>query len=137
MKEPAGIRDLLAFLTKTVGRLALDALDSARTMSARGYPSRWSKISKGDPHERVVLDESVSMAPMVVLERLTAAVRTASLLHDVFRLSFDEIAGVVGRSPAAVRQLADRAAAYRKRLTAIRANAGGAARARQHIRGRS
>ena len=49
------------------------------------------------------------MALLVVLERLTPAERTSFLLHDVFGLSFAEIAGVVGRSPAAVRQLAARA----------------------------
>lgn len=114
MKEPAGIRNLSAFLTTTVGRLALDALDSARARREH-YVGTWlpeplvEDFDAGDPYERVALDESVSMALMVVLERLTAAERTAFLLHDVFGLSFDEIAGVVGRSPAAVRQLASRA----------------------------
>ncbi len=62
-----------------------------------------------DPADRVTLDESVSMALLVVLETLSPAERTAFVLHDVFGLGFDEIAGVVGRSPAAVRQLASRA----------------------------
>ena len=114
MKEPAEIRDLSAFLTTTVGRLALDALGSARARREH-YFGTWlpeplvEDLDAGDPHERVALDESISMALMVVLERLTAAERTAFLLHDVFGLSFDEIAGIVGRSPAAVRQLASRA----------------------------
>ncbi|CAG7658277.1 RNA polymerase sigma factor SigJ [Paenibacillus allorhizosphaerae] len=114
MKEPAGIRDLSAFLTTTVGRLALDALDRVRTRREQ-YVGTWlpeplvEDVSAGDPHERVALDESVSMALMVVLERLTTAERTAFLLHDVFGLSFEEIAVVVGRSSAAVRQLASRA----------------------------
>jgi RNA polymerase sigma-70 factor, ECF subfamily len=59
----------------------------------------------GDPADRVTLDESVSMAHLVVLERLSPAERTSFLLHDVFGLPFAEIADVVGRSPAAVRQL--------------------------------
>lgn len=62
-----------------------------------------------DPAERVTLDESVSMALLVVLETLSPAERTAFLLHDVFGLGFAEIAEVVGRSPAAVRKLASRA----------------------------
>jgi RNA polymerase sigma-70 factor (ECF subfamily) len=62
-----------------------------------------------DPADRVTLDESVSMALLVVLERLSPAERTAFLLHDVFGFGFEEVAGVVGRTPAAVRQLASRA----------------------------
>ncbi|WP_395103773.1 sigma factor-like helix-turn-helix DNA-binding protein [Actinomadura sp. SCN-SB] len=62
-----------------------------------------------DPADQVTLDESVSMALLVVLERLSPAERTAFVLHDVFAVSFAEIAEVVGRSPAAVRQLASRA----------------------------
>jgi len=62
-----------------------------------------------DPADRVTLDESVSMALLVVLETLSPAERTAFVLHDVFGVEFTEIAGVVGRSPAAVRQLASRA----------------------------
>jgi len=59
-------------------------------------------IAVPDPAGRVTLDESVSMALLVVLERLTPAERTSFLLHDVFGLSFAEIADGVGRSPAAV-----------------------------------
>lgn len=65
-------------------------------------------MDESDPAHRIVLDESVSMALMVVLESLSPAERTAFLLHDVFNLSFPEIAAVVGRTPAAVRQLASR-----------------------------
>jgi hypothetical protein len=57
-------------------------------------------IAAGDPADRVTLDESVSMALLVVLERLTPAARTSFLLHDVFGLSFAEIGGVVGRIAA-------------------------------------
>jgi RNA polymerase sigma-70 factor (ECF subfamily) len=112
--DPAEIRDLGAWLTTTVSRLALDALGRARARRER-YAGPWlpeplvEDIAAGDPADRVTLDESVSMALLVVLERLTPAERTSFLLHDVFGLSFAEIAGVVGRSPAAVRQLAARA----------------------------
>jgi RNA polymerase sigma-70 factor, ECF subfamily len=112
--DPAGIRDLGAWLTTTVSRLALDALGPAQARRER-YVGPWlpeplvEDIAAGDPADRVTLDESVSMALLVVLERLTPAERTSFLLHDMFGLPFAEIAGVVGRSPAAVRQLAARA----------------------------
>ena len=59
--------------------------------------------------EQVALDESVSTALLLVLERLSPAERTSFLLHDVFGMPFAEIAGIVGRLPSAVRQLAVRA----------------------------
>lgn len=109
------IRDLGAWLTTTVSRLALDALGSARARRERAA-GPWlpepvvAPLDAGaDPADRVTLDESVSMALLVVLETLSPAERTAFVLHDVFGLEFEEIAGVVGRSPAAVRQLASRA----------------------------
>ncbi|MEV0400365.1 RNA polymerase sigma factor SigJ [Actinoallomurus sp. NPDC050550] len=112
LDDPAGIRDLRAWLTTAVGRLALDALGSARVRRER-YVGPWlpEPLVKevDDPADRVTLDESVSMALLVVLERLSPAERTAFLLHDVFGLSFGEVAEVVGRSPGAVRQLASRA----------------------------
>jgi RNA polymerase sigma-70 factor (ECF subfamily) len=97
-----------------VSRLAYDALGSARARRER-YVGPWlpeplvEDLSTDDPADRVTLDESVSMALLVVLERLSPAERTAFLLHDVFGFGFEEVAGVVGRSPAAVRQLASRA----------------------------
>jgi len=62
-----------------------------------------------DPADRVTLDESVSMAFLVVLESMTPAERVALILHDVFGYSFAEVAGITGRSPAACRQLASAA----------------------------
>ena len=62
-----------------------------------------------DPADRVTLDDSVRLALQVMLQRLSPAERTAFVLHDVFQLPFDDIAGIVGRSPAACRQLASRA----------------------------
>ncbi|MCT2592664.1 RNA polymerase sigma factor SigJ [Streptomyces sp. N2-109] len=115
--DPAAIHDLGAWLTRTVGRLALDALGSARARREQ-YVGTWlpeplveQPGTRGDldPVEQITLDESVSMALLVVLEQLSPAERTAFLLHDIFGLSFPEVAEVVGRSPAAVRQLASRA----------------------------
>jgi RNA polymerase sigma-70 factor (ECF subfamily) len=114
VEDPAAIRDLRAWLTTTVSRLALDALNRAQVRRER-YIGPWlpeplvEDTPAQDPADRVTLDESVSMALLVVLERLSPAERASFLLHDVFGMSFAEIAGVVGRSPAAVRQLAARA----------------------------
>jgi RNA polymerase sigma-70 factor, ECF subfamily len=116
----AEIRNLSAWLTTTVSRLALDALGSAQARRERAV-GPWlpeplvenlgdmGGSPGGDPADRVTLDESVSMALLVVLETLSPAERTAFLLHDVFGLPFEDVAGVVGRSPAAVRKLASRA----------------------------
>jgi RNA polymerase sigma-70 factor, ECF subfamily len=111
----AEIRDLRAWLTTTVSRLAIDALTSARARRET-YVGAWlpepivQTLDAGpDPAERLTLDESVSMALLVVLESLTPAERCAFLLHDVFGYPFAEVAAIVGRSPQAARQLATRA----------------------------
>ncbi len=112
--DPDTIQNVAAWLTTTVSRIALDTLGSARARRER-YVGPWlpeplvQDIEAADPADRVTLDESVSMALLVVLERLSAAERTAFLLSDIFGMSSDEIGEVVGRSPAAVRQLASRA----------------------------
>ncbi|WP_326797502.1 RNA polymerase sigma factor SigJ [Streptomyces sp. NBC_01808] len=113
LDDPGYVRDLSAWLTTTVSRLALDALSSARARREQ-YVGTWLPEPlvadrSDDPADRVTLDESVSMALLVVLEQLSPAERTAFVLHDVFSVPFPEIAEVVGRSPAAVRQLASRA----------------------------
>jgi RNA polymerase sigma-70 factor, ECF subfamily len=105
------IRDLGAWLTTTVSRLALDTLRSAR-VRRESYVGPWLPepvVADGDPADRVTLDESVSMALLVVLESLTAGERVAFVLHDVFGAPFEEVAGVLGISPAAARQQASRA----------------------------
>jgi RNA polymerase sigma-70 factor (ECF subfamily) len=110
--DAAEIEDMHAWLTTVVGRLALDALGSARRRR-ENYVGEWlpepvvEEIG-ADP----TLDETVSTALLVVLEQLSPAERTAFLLHDVFDLPFDEVAAIVGRSPAAVRQLASRARSH-------------------------
>jgi len=106
------IEDLRGWLTTVVGRLALDALGTARrrreTYVGEWLPEPVVDELGADP----TLDESVSTALLLVLERLSPAERTAFLLHDVFELPFAQVAEVVGRSPAAVRQLAARARAH-------------------------
>ena len=107
-----------AWLTTVTSRICLDQLGSARARRERYVgpwipeplpePTEW--VSGGgppaDPADRVTLDESVSMAFLVVLESMTPAERVAFVLHDVFGYPFAEIAGIVGRTPAACRQLA-------------------------------
>jgi RNA polymerase sigma-70 factor (ECF subfamily) len=107
------IRDLRAWLTTTVSRLALDTLRSAR-VRRESYIGPWLPEplvgdDYADPADRVTLDESVGMAMMVVLESLSARERVAFVLHDVFGAPFDDVAGVLGVSSDAARQLASRA----------------------------
>jgi|tagenome__1003787_1003787.scaffolds.fasta_scaffold20421259_2 RNA polymerase sigma-70 factor (ECF subfamily) len=107
------IRDLPAWLTTTVSRLALDTLRSARVRRER-YIGPWLPEplvgdTYADPADRVTLDESVGMALMVVLESLSARERVAFVLHDVFGAPFDAVAEVLGVSSDAARQLASRA----------------------------
>jgi DNA-directed RNA polymerase specialized sigma24 family protein len=105
-----------AWLTRVAGRVCLDVLDSARVRRER-YVGPWlpepvpSTAFRAlppsiDPLDRVTLDDSVSTALVVVLESMKPAERVSFVLHDVFAVPFDEIAGIVGRSAAACRQLA-------------------------------
>ncbi|ETK32147.1 RNA polymerase sigma factor SigJ [Microbispora sp. ATCC PTA-5024] len=111
------IRDVAAWLVVTVSRLALDVLRSARHRREE-YVGPWlpepvlGPPAGSDPADRVTLDESMSMAMLVVLESLSPAERTAFVLHDVFGLTFAEVGEAVGRSPAACRQLAARARSH-------------------------
>jgi RNA polymerase sigma-70 factor, ECF subfamily len=109
---PGEVRDLPAWLTTVVGRLALDAIGSARARRER-YVGEWLPEplvgQAPDPADRVTLDEEVSLALLRVLESLSPAERTAFVLHDVFGHSFAEVAEAVGRTPQAARQLASRA----------------------------
>ncbi|KAA0023050.1 RNA polymerase sigma factor SigJ [Antrihabitans cavernicola] len=106
------IDNLRGWLTTVVGRLALDSLGSARSRRET-YVGSWlpePEVTQwDDPADRISQDERVTMALLVVLETLSPAERTAFVLQDVFGLSSGEVADVVGRTPAAVRQLATRA----------------------------
>ena len=118
-----------AWLTTVASRICLDLLGSARARRERYVgewipeplpePAEWISGQPGgataDPADRVTLDESVSMAFLVVLESMTPAERVAFILHDVFRYSFAEVAEIAGRTPAACRQLASSA---RRRIRA-------------------
>jgi RNA polymerase sigma-70 factor (ECF subfamily) len=114
------VRDVEAWATVAVARRALDVLRSAR-VRREAYVGPWlpEPILAGDPAsaapdpaDRVTLDERVSYALMVALEALSPAERTVWVLHDLFGLPFPDVAEAVGRTPAAVRQLAVRARAH-------------------------
>ncbi|MGW4227290.1 RNA polymerase sigma factor SigJ [Streptomyces bauhiniae] len=119
-----------AWLTTVTGRICLDRLGSARARRERyvgawlpePLPDRaeWDGTGDADPADLIVRDESVAMAFLVVLESMTPAERVAFVLHDVFRYPFAEIAEVLGRTPAACKQLA---ASARRRVSAARAPA--------------
>ena len=128
-----------AWLTTVASRICLNLLGSARARRETYVgewipeplpePAEWITGRPGaattDPADRVTLDESVSMAFLVVLESMTPAERVALILHDVFRYPFAEVAEITGRTPAACRQLAS---SGRRRIRACRAPATPAAR---------
>jgi RNA polymerase sigma factor (sigma-70 family) len=111
--DVSGVENLRGWLTTVVARVCLDLL---RTRTSRRedpldvhVPDPVISRADGDPESDAVLADSVSLALLVVLERLDPAERLAFVLHDVFGMTFDEIAPVVDRSPVAARQLASRA----------------------------
>src|SRR5690348_2407072 len=91
------IDDVRGWMVVVVSRLCLDQLRSARSRR-ENYVGTWLPepvVEGADPADRVTLDDTVRMALLVVLERLTPAERVAFVLHDVFGMSFDAVAGVV------------------------------------------
>ncbi|GAA0232034.1 RNA polymerase sigma factor SigJ [Saccharothrix mutabilis subsp. mutabilis] len=125
-----------AWLNKVAGRLCLNVLSSARVRRETYVgewipeplpdPAEWiTGRPAADPADRVTLDESVTMAFLVVLDAMTPAERVALVLHDVFRYPFADIAEITGRTPAACRQLASSA---RRRIRAAQPPATPAAR---------
>lgn len=100
------VRDPAAFLSRTVSRLSLDVLKSART-TRETYIGPWlpEPAVEAEPDE----DDGITTTLMLALERLSPLERAAFLLHDVFGMEFGEIAETIGREPAACRQLAARA----------------------------
>ena len=144
-QQREAIESVGGWLTAVTSRICLDLLGSARARRERYVgewipeplpePAEWTSGRPGgttaDPADRVTLDESVGMAFLVVLESMTPAQRVAFILHDIFRYSFAEIAGITGRTPAACRQLASSA---RRRISASQAPAAPAAQQARLVR---
>jgi RNA polymerase sigma factor (sigma-70 family) len=123
--DATGIDNLGGWLTTVVARVCLDMLRSRTARreepfttdapepaatGTRGPSSVLSERSESrDPEQEALLADSVGLALLVVLDRLTPAERLAFVLHDMFAVPFEEIAPIVNRSPEAARQLASRA----------------------------
>jgi RNA polymerase sigma factor (sigma-70 family) len=112
--DPSGIENLGGWLTTVVARICLDMLCSRGSrredsLSAQVSEPVAPRQPSTDPEQEALLADSVGLALLVVLDRLTPAERLAFVLHDLFAMSFDEIANVIGKSAAAARQLASRA----------------------------
>ncbi|HEX2313218.1 MAG TPA: RNA polymerase sigma factor SigJ [Thermomonospora sp.] len=108
------VDNLAGWLTTVVGRVCLDMLRSRTSRREEPLDLRLpdpivSRPDAVDPEDAALLADSVGLALLVVLETLAPAERLAFVLHDLFGVPFDEIAPIVGRSPAAARQLASRA----------------------------
>jgi RNA polymerase sigma factor (sigma-70 family) len=112
--DATGIDNLGGWLTTVVARVCLDMLRSRQSRREEPFtPDAPEPVATGaqgsSPEHEALVADSVGLALLVVLDRLTPAERLAFVLHDMFAVSFEEIAPIVGRSPEAARQLASRA----------------------------
>jgi len=108
------VENLGGWLTTIVARVCLNMLRSRKSrreesLDAQSPGFAFVDAEASDPEHEAVLADSVGLALLVVLETLSPAERLAFVLHDTFAVPFDEIAPIVGRTPAAARQLASRA----------------------------
>ena len=107
--DTSQVENLSGWLTMVVARVCLDMLRSRRSRREEPLALDGEFIpDAADPEREAMLAESVGLAMLAVLQRLAPAERVAFVLHDVFGVLFEEIAGIVGRSPVATRQLASR-----------------------------
>ncbi|MFI6008104.1 sigma-70 family RNA polymerase sigma factor [Streptomyces sp. NPDC051243] len=127
------VDNLGGWLTTVVGRVCLDMLRSRRSRAEEpldaaapppAAPTALASTTVPDPEQDVLLADSVGVALLVVLDTLTPAERLAFVLHDLFGVSYDEVAAVVDRTPTAARQLASRA---RRRVQGVDASEAGPA----------
>jgi RNA polymerase sigma-70 factor, ECF subfamily len=110
--DTGGVENLGGWLTTVVARVCLDMLRSRKSRREEPMAEDVAEPVAGghdDPEQEALLADSVGLALLVVLKTLAPAERVAFVLHDMFDLPFEEIAPIVGRSPAAARQLASRA----------------------------
>lgn len=107
---PDTLENLTGWLTTVVGRVCLDLLRARKMRHEEAIGIEAEALANDDNAERdIVLADSIGMAMLTVLDALPPPERVAFVLHDMFNLPFEDIALIVGRSPAATRQLASRA----------------------------
>lgn len=112
--DTSEVKNMGGWLTTVVARVCLDMLRSRKSRHEEPLETfapepNISSENEIDPEEEVLLADSVGLALMVVLDTLSPAERLAFVLHDLFGVSFDEIAPIVGRTATTARQLASRA----------------------------
>ncbi|HEU4731859.1 MAG TPA: sigma-70 family RNA polymerase sigma factor [Kofleriaceae bacterium] len=110
--DTSAVENLRGWLTTVVARVCLDMLRARKSRREEPLGVKLPEppaVEDGNPEQEAVLADSVGLALLVVLDTLSPAERLAFVLHDLFAVPFEEIASIVGRSPAAVRQLASRA----------------------------
>jgi len=112
--DPSSVDNLGGWLTTVVGRVCLNVLRSRKNRRENSLDTHVTESiatndERTDPEKEALLADGVGLALLVVLEALDPPERLAFVLHDMFDVPFEEIAQVVGRSPAAARQLASRA----------------------------
>ena len=112
--DTQAIENLRAWLTTVIGRVCLDMLRSRTSRREESLEEHLPDMILGredrtDPEQEALIADSVGLALLVVLETLTPHERLAFVLHDMFVVSFEEIAPIVGCSPVAARQMASRA----------------------------
>ena len=114
------VENLTGWLTTVVARVCLDLLRSRKSRREESLDAEVNDLATSaatqDPEHEALLADSVGLALLVVLDTLTPAERLAFVLHDTFAVSFEEIGQIVGRTPAAARQLASRA---RRRIQGV------------------
>jgi RNA polymerase sigma factor (sigma-70 family) len=129
--DTRAVDNLGGWLTTVVGRVCLDMLRSRRSRGEEPLET-WhpGASAEPDPAQDAVLADSVGAALLVVLETLSPAERLAFVLHDLFGVPFEEVGGILGRNPAAARQLASRA---RRRVRGAEAPEADLARQREVV----
>ena len=104
-----GVDNFAGWLTTIVARVCLDMLRERKSRREVPVDATVAALPAADnPEAEKLIADSIGVAMLVVLETLTPAERVAFVLHDLFNISFDQIAPVLGRSPMAARQLASR-----------------------------
>lgn len=133
--DTSSVENLGGWLTTVVSRVCLDMLRSRKSRGEESLDAQLpgqleNRAGEDDPEEEALLADSVGLALLVVLETLAPAERLAFVLHDMFAVSFEEIAPIVGRSPTAARQLASRA---RRRVHGVGGQVDGKDRQREVV----